>query len=144
MHYCDTVWGYTTETNIKRIDRLKHRAARIITGVYDYNVPCTELLAGLCIMPFKQKRDYNTACLAYRCINEQSAPYLSTCFRNTTSHYNTRSNPSNVHIYKPKKELGRQSLYYNGPKIWNNIDDNIRNASSVGAFKKLYKAKYLH
>ena len=34
--YSITIWGYTCDNNLRKIQRLKNRAARIVTGNYDY------------------------------------------------------------------------------------------------------------
>ena len=34
--YAITIWGYTCDNNLHEIKRLQNRAARIVTGSYDY------------------------------------------------------------------------------------------------------------
>ena len=34
--YAITIWGYTCDNNLHKIQRLQNRAARIVTGNYDY------------------------------------------------------------------------------------------------------------
>ena len=34
--YAITIWGYTCDNNLLKIQRLQNRAARIVTGNYDY------------------------------------------------------------------------------------------------------------
>ena len=36
IDYAISIWGYTTAHNINRVQRLQNRAARILTGNYDY------------------------------------------------------------------------------------------------------------
>ena len=38
LDYAISVWGYCSETNKDLVTRLQHRAARIITGEWDYIV----------------------------------------------------------------------------------------------------------
>ena len=36
IDYAILIWGYTTAHNINKVQRLQNRAARILTGNYDY------------------------------------------------------------------------------------------------------------
>ena len=36
IDYAISIWGYTTAHNINKVQRLQNRAARILTGNYDY------------------------------------------------------------------------------------------------------------
>ena len=39
IDYCLVVWGHTTKMKIKNIQRFQNREARMITNVYDFNIP---------------------------------------------------------------------------------------------------------
>ena len=36
VDYAITIWGFTSQQNISKVQRLQNRAARIITGNFDY------------------------------------------------------------------------------------------------------------
>ena len=40
IDYAISIWGYTTAHNINKVQRLQNRAARILTGNYDYVNTC--------------------------------------------------------------------------------------------------------
>ena len=40
LDYALTLWGFTSQLNLSRVQRLQNRAARIITGNFDYNYQC--------------------------------------------------------------------------------------------------------
>ena len=42
------------------------------------------------------------------------------------------------------KSRSKNSLFYNGVKVWNSIPNPIKNANSLYKFKKLSKEFYLH
>ena len=57
--YAITIWGYTCDNNLHKIQRLQNRAARIVTGSYDYvTTRGTELVRRLRWMCVTQRRDY--------------------------------------------------------------------------------------
>ena len=45
--YCISVWGYTNLKNLTLLQRLQNRAARIITGISDWDHSATELVKNL-------------------------------------------------------------------------------------------------
>ena len=71
LDYGISVWGYCSNTNWALIVRLQHRAARIVTGNMDYiNTRGESLVKELGWQSIEKRRDYFTAVLMYRCINE--------------------------------------------------------------------------
>ena len=62
-------------------------------------------------------------------------------FRNIEHHYNTRTKTnSSLDLPRPRTDFGKQSVKYNGVKIWNEIPSAIRNASSYISFGTLFKS----
>ena len=60
IDYAITLWGYTCQQNLHKIQRLQNRAARIVSGNYDYviNTRGIELVKSLQWMNVHQRRDY--------------------------------------------------------------------------------------
>ena len=57
--YAITIWGYTCDNNLHKIHNIPNRAARIVTGNYDYvSTRGTELVKRLKWMCVTQRRDY--------------------------------------------------------------------------------------
>ncbi len=57
IHYCDTVWGYSSLHNINRMNRLKRRSARAITNNYDWDIRGSKLMTNLNIPTFEKKKN---------------------------------------------------------------------------------------
>ena len=141
IHYCDTVWGYCSKANINKMNSLKRRCSRAITGNYDWNIQGDTLMQSLKIPTFQSKRNFNTACLTYKALNNGTAPYLSHKFTHVDHNHNTRHNAANnLKTPLPKHEFAKQTLQYTGTKCWNNLDHIIRDAPSYQMFKSTYKA----
>ena len=59
IDYAISIWGYTTAHNINKVQRLQNRAARILTGNFDYvNTRGIDLVKNLGMMNVTQRRDY--------------------------------------------------------------------------------------
>ena len=56
--------------------------------------------------------------------------------------YETR-NRNNCYIPCRSSRLGQYSLSFQGPKIWNSIDNKTKDTKSVFSFKKCIKQKFL-
>ena len=75
--YAITFWGYTCDNNLHKIQRLQKRAARIVTGNYDYvTTRGTELVKQLKSMCLTQRRDYFMSILMYKSIHGVAPAYL--------------------------------------------------------------------
>ena len=140
IHYCDTVWGYCSKTNINKLNRLKRRSARAITGNYDWNIPGTQLMQSLNIPTFEMKRDFDTARLTYKSINEQTAKYLTDKISPVSHKHNTRFNNTNsLTLPRPKHEFARQTFTYTTSHCWNNLNNETRKAITYNDFKNKYR-----
>ena len=60
--YALTIWGFTSQYNLSKVQRLQNRAARIITGEFDYiHVRGIDIVNNLKWMNVIQRRDYFVA-----------------------------------------------------------------------------------
>ena len=58
IDYAISIWGYATAHNINKVQRLQNRAARILTGNFDYvNTRGIDLVKTLGLMNVSQRRD---------------------------------------------------------------------------------------
>ena len=44
-----------------------------------------------------------------------------------------------IEMNKTITEFGRQSLFFRGPVVWNNLDRNARNSERIDTFKSILK-----
>ena len=56
--YCLSVWGNTSKQNLKAIQCLQNRAARAVTGIFDYNYSVSKIINDLSWMNIKQRFSY--------------------------------------------------------------------------------------
>ena len=147
MDYCITVWGNCAKTHLSIIQKLQNRAARILTGKYDYNLyPSSTLIRDMKWMSISQRFIYFISILMYNCNNNPNLyKPLSNClcFVADKHNYPTRvSKNKALKLPLPRTEIYKKSVTYSGAKIWNNIPYEIRTVSSVAIFKKKYEDIY--
>ena len=82
LDYAITLWGFTSQLNLSRVQRLQNRAARIITGNFDYiNVRGIDIVKRLQWMNIIERRDYVVALTVFKCIRGMAPTYISDCIR---------------------------------------------------------------
>ena len=141
--YACSVRGNRPNVVGKKLLRLQKRAARIVTGNFDYETSNgTDLMKNLSWPSLEQRRDYFLATLMFKCINGLAPSRLCNEIEMVFDRhgFDTRNASSlNVVVPKPNLESFKQSLKYAGAKIWNKLPNNLQNSNSVNSFKSNYK-----
>ena len=139
IDYAITIWGYTTQYNINRIQRMQNRAIRAILNNYDYvNYRGIDLIAGLNLFNVRQRRDYFMSLLMFKCIHGLAPDYLSNevIMAVEISNRNTRNlNINNVHVPAVNTECTKNSFSYCGPVVWNSLPDDLKECTNLNMFK---------
>jgi hypothetical protein len=139
IDYAITVWGYTTDQNLDRIQLLQNRAARVICNNFDFvNTRGINLVADLKLMNVRQRRDYFMALLVFKSIHGTAPDYLCNEIIMAVEVTNRISrNLSENDLYMPDTHIDvtRHAFSYCGPKIWNSMPEYIKECSSLYTFK---------
>ena len=144
IDYAICSWGFTSNNNIKRIQRLQNYAARVVTGNFDYiNHRGTDLIKSLCWMNVVQRRNYFTLVLMFKCLRGLAPNYLSnefTMYKDIESVYNLRSSSSeNVIVPYVDASVMKCSFSYNGAILWNSLPNDLQVLDDVSDFKRYVK-----
>ena len=68
------LWGFTSKYYLYKVQRLQNRAARIITGDFDYvHVRGIDIVKNLKWMNVIQRRDYFIALSVFKCVHSPAA-----------------------------------------------------------------------
>ena len=135
IEYCNVIWGRCNKTLSSKLQVLQNRAAKIITGISRYG-SSTQALNDLNWKNLDEKLYVNEAVTMFKIINNQAPNYLCKRFVRKETCYNTR-NKNDLMMGKPHTEYMRRSFCYRGAKLWNSLDDNVRNACNLTSFKRL-------
>ena len=140
--YCITIWGSCSKTLLCSVQKLQNKAARAVTGNFDFNSSVSDMIKQLGWMNITKRFNYFMLILIYKCLNGQAPSNLSDklCFVNDTHCYITRSVMNeNLAVPFSKGALFHRSFSYNGPKLWNDLPRDIRRNKSIFSFKKQLK-----
>ena len=103
IDYAISLWGYiTTAHNINKVQRLQNRAARILTGNFDYvNTRGIDLVKTLGLMKISQRRDYFMIIMMFKSIHGLVPDYICyeiTMQRDITVRITRSTVNNNVHV----------------------------------------------
>ena len=134
--YAITIWGFTSKYNLSKVQRLHNRAARIITGDFDYvHVRGIDIVKNLKWINVIQRRDYFVALSVFKYIHGMSPSYLSDCIAmyNEIAVRDTRASTSSNLVIVPHVPLALLENYfaYRGPAIWNALPEHIRKCHNL-------------
>lgn len=139
LYYSSSVWANTSSKNVAKLQRVQNFAARIVTGKskFDHVTPALRQLNWL---PVSYMLRYKDAIMTFKCLKGLTPLYLSSRFsyRSETHDRNTRRKDElDVPFYRTA--VGQRSFLYRGTKLWNNLSEDIKEASSLEIFKNLMK-----
>ena len=99
------------------------------------------VMENLKVLRIDQLNIYQVLVFMFKFTKNQLPPNFDATFiYNNSSKYNLRSSlKGNFILPKNSCKYVEHSLSYRGPKLWNALFDEIKNATSLNIFKKLLK-----
>ena len=138
IDYCITVWGGAANIYIVQVQRLQNKAARIITGVYDWEVRGCDLVKQLGWQTVRERCNYLTCVMVFKSLHGLAPSYMEDMFTFTSEIRDrvTRGNSQhNLYVPKPNLEVFRSSVQYRGACLWNSLPLQIKSATTLSSFK---------
>ena len=138
FNYCPLSWMFQRRTLNNKINRLHERCLRRIYN--DNTSSFTNLLKIDNSISAHHRNKQVLATELFKVVNGLSQKLVSNCFKlNNMTVHNTR-NRSIFYSQAVRTVLhGTESLSYLGPKIWELVPSDMKNLSSLTAFKKAIK-----
>ncbi len=137
FRYCCSVWGCCGKNLIDTLQKLQNRAARIVTNS-SYSVSAGNLIKRLKWPTISDIVLNETATIMYKATNNLAPAYLSELFVKNAAH-NTmklRNTETDMRIPLFKTSNGQKSISYRGPKTWNRLGLDVKQAPTLHTFKK--------
>ena len=148
IDYAITIWGYSSESNIDKVQRMQNRGIRAILNNYDYvNVRGIDLLSQYKIMNVKQRRDYFMSLLMFKSIHGLAPTYMNNEIIMSIEVMQRQTRNVNVNdIFVPDviRNCTKSSFSYCGPVIWNSLPDDIKECASLISFKSKVKLYFMN
>ena len=135
LTYCNLIWASTYVTNLQRIYLLQKRAVRA-----DYKCSSKPLFANLKILDVFSIYSLQVSSFMYLYHNDALPIAFNQIFQtgNQIHQYSTRYSD----FYRPhscRTDIKKFSIWFQGPRIWNSLPSNIKNAPTFNTFKRVIK-----
>ena len=139
--YCSLIWGTCTLGNIERIEKLQKSAARIILDA-SYDVRTADLYRVLGWDSFTVRQKRKQAIMMYKSLNGLAPSYMKDMFtfnNEIHSHHLRSISSDNLYLQRGRTEVHKKRFSYIGAKVWNELPDYAKVASSLNKFKNILK-----
>ena len=139
LYYCSSVWANTSKKNIAKLQTVQNFAARIVTGTRKYD-HITPVLQQLNWLPVSYMLQYKDTIMAYKCLKGLAPPYLARRFTSRSeTHDRATRQMDELDIPFYRTAAGQRSFLYRATKLWNDLDNKIKDSLSIGLFKNLVR-----
>ena len=143
MEYGDVIWDNCTEAEANLLERIQYESARAVTGAIKGS-SATRLLSELAWESLKTRREMHKLFYIFKIIKHTSPAYLVELLPDTV-HVRTgrllRSG-ENLTLLASRTEKFKQSFFPSSVKLWNSLQIDVRNSTSLNIFKVRLKSMY--
>ena len=132
-------WSSVAKTHFQKTTTAQKKAIRHITksGSREH---CKPLLKKMSILSLDDLKKYEMAKLIY---NDLKGPNLFNFQQQSTIHSHNTRYSTNLSLPLPRSNLLRDSVFFQGLRTFNALENNIKNAESLPKFKKRLKRFYI-
>ena len=140
FRYCCSVWGCCGATKLQTLQKLQNRAARIVTKS-KFDTSAMTLIHSLNWPTISDIIRNETATTMYKSINGLVPEYLSNLFVKNSSRNVRELRNTETDLWLPlrKTKSGQRAISFRGPKLWNHLELDLKQAPSLATFKKRLK-----
>ena len=140
LRYGIASWGSAKTTALGKLKNLQNKIVRYMTFTPRDTAVSTQFTK-LKLLTMNEMYTLETAKFMYRNSKSTLPSSFDEYFRNIEHQYSTRTKANSIlALPRPRTDFGKQSIKYNGVKIWSEIPLTIRNASSYLSFGTLLKS----
>ena len=116
-----------------KIQKLQNRAARVLT-YSNYDADAGYLFELLGWKNLASQQQIQRATMVYKSLRCLAPDYLCSIYA-----YNLRDSENKLNVPLPRTNYYKNSFSYSGTTLWNSLPRDIRQAESLGLFKRLIK-----
>ena len=133
--YCSIVWHFCSSHCTYKMDKIQKRALRVVLN--DYESSYKDLLQEVNRPTLYVSRMKTIAIEMFKCVKNIGPSFLRNMFTVQKQPYELRGGCKFIQPMVRTTTFGINSFRYEGPKIWNNLPEYLKDANEVGEFKQL-------
>ena len=142
FRFCCSVWGCCGVTKLQTLQKLQNRAARIVVKS-SFDAPAMPIIRSLNWPTVDDIIRSEIATTMYKSLNGLVPEYLSNLFSKTSTRYARKLRNTDTDLSLPlrKTNNGQRAISFRGPKLWNQLERDAKQAPSLATFKRRIKNK---
>ena len=146
LDYTNSLLGGLPKSSINKMQAVQNIAAKVTLGKHKYD-STTSCLFQLHWLPIKFRIDYKIISMVHKGLHGQALPYLTRLLQySEQGRKGLRSEKDTTRLLVPhtsKKTFASWSFSVLGPKLWNDLPQDIRRIDNYARFKKELKTDLL-
>ena len=142
LTYANTIWGGSAQSHLNLLQITQNRIIRNLWG--NHNIKTEKIFSNLKILNVHQIYNYSTNCLMFMIKSNIAPKSLIDIINSNQNNINTYNTRQKNHISRPQFTLAISchSFAWQGPQLWNNLPNYIKNARNLKTFKRLLLNAY--
>ena len=142
LDYCNGLLCGTSVANLRRLQKVQNKLARIATGTAR-RAHVTPVLASLHWLPVQQQVTYKVATLIFKVRSSNRPAYLRSILQDYIPGRALRSTAHNLLLERrTKTTTGATAFGAVAPKLWNSLPQEVRNSDSLPFFQNNLKTYF--
>jgi len=141
IDYCNSLLAGTSDINIRRLQQVQNRTARVVlrAGRQASSAP---LLRALHWLPVQQRIHHKIGTLTYTALTQRQPRYLADLLNRESHARSHRSNEQDkLHVPRRRIEASRSSFTHSAPAVWNSISSYTKCAENRSTFSRRLKTE---
>ena len=137
IDYGITIWGSANQTNIKSVQRLQSRCARLLTGYFYHDISSLVILSQLGLLNVKQRYSFFICIMVYKSLNDSMPNHIcdTLTFLRDCHNHDTR-NELLLKIPFSRSSYGKRTFANVGSCLWNNLPNVLKSSHNISTFRK--------
>lgn len=138
VRYCISVFGNCTDKNHRRLQKIIHFCARVVSGRRKFD-HISDILSGPNWFNSRQLATYHSLTLLRSILRWREPSSLAEQFDRNSS-FRSRNTRQDGHLHLPRirSEAGRRQFAYRAPQLWNRLPQDLAH-QNISSFKKNLK-----
>ena len=122
LGYCCSVWGCCGLTEIKRLQKLQNRAARIVSGS-SFDAPSQPLIKELGWRTIGELIASESNIMVFKSIHGLAPQYMCDLFteKSKLNSRNLRNTSTDLRLQKKNSKNGQKCFSFRGARSWNGL-----------------------
>ncbi len=141
INYCLLVYGTTSSTLLRRVQKLQNFAAKVCAGGARRSDHATPFVTQFEWLKIEKNVIFEVAFNIFKIKSKLFTDWFMQCPTNNDILQNsyTIRRQHNLYIRSTNTDDGARSFMVLGPKIWNALPDNVTNSHTLQIFRKDWK-----